>query len=425
MSNEIVITGLGSLTACGHDVEATWSAIKNNESGIREIEAWDTEKSPFKYMAAIKDFNPRKMIHDRKLLRVLSKQDVIGLHAAQQAIEHSGIVPYRDSLNDPTEFNERTGMYVGSPGNKFTQQYDFLPLLSASKSDLKIFADKLFETVHPMWLLRILPNNVLAYVGINNQFKGPNQNITNHAVSGTQSIIEAVHDLREGVIDRAVVVAYDTECDPHNLKYYESLGLLSSNGLNAFDARHDGTILGEGAGALILETKGAVRARGANVIAEIVGGASTCEAKGVMSVRDDGCGLSRAIENALKQANMTPGKVGMVVGHANGTQQSDKTEAAAIRNVFGDNAVPVTGFKWALGHTLSAAGAIETVLAVKAMSENIVPGLVPFKDIASECEGLSLSSAQRDLQHPSAMVITRAFGSLNSCLLLRKVFQSC
>jgi len=416
--DKIVVTGLGCVTAAGPDLESTWQAVKDKKTGIDKITLWDPCDSPYQLAGEIKDFNPRRMISDRKLLRFLSKQDVIGLNAVEQVIEHSGLILYRDQLSDPTEFNERMGMYVGSPGNKFAQQYDFLPLFTHSKGDTKKFAEELFEQVHPMWLLRILPNNVLAYIGINYGFKGPNQNIANHGISGTQAIIEALHDLRAGVIDRAIVVGYEYACDLHNMKYYESMGLLSPTGLNAFDERHDGTILAEGAGALVLETEKAAQERGAVIYGEMQGGMTASEAHGILSVRDDGEGVERAMHNTLQHYNIEKHDLGMIVAHANATQQSDLSESNAIGNYFGDQTVPVTGFKWALGHTLSAAGVIEAVLTIKALEEKIIPGLAPLKKKAYNCQRLSLDNEHRDLKGTHALLISRAFSSLNACLLL-------
>src|SRR5208283_989287 len=124
-----------------------------------------------------------------------------------------------------------------------------------TQGNMQTFAKHLFDEVHPMWLLRILPNNVLAYTGITYGFKGPNHNITNHAVGGTQAILEAYHAIRSGQADRAVVVAYDMGVEPQALFYYKQLGVVSERHLKPFDSEHDGTILADGAAALVLESE--------------------------------------------------------------------------------------------------------------------------------------------------------------------------
>lgn len=181
-SNRVFITGRSALTASGNTADATWDAISSGKSGIEEIRDWDLSQWAARLGGELKDFQPAKMLPDRKLIKVISRQDVIGINAAVQAVEHSQMIAYRDGLENADDFNEQTAIFVGSPGNKYFQQYDFLPLLAKSQGEMQPFAQQLFDEVHPMWLLRILPNNVLAYTGITYGFKGPNHNVTNHAV---------------------------------------------------------------------------------------------------------------------------------------------------------------------------------------------------------------------------------------------------
>ncbi|MDP3269301.1 MAG: beta-ketoacyl synthase N-terminal-like domain-containing protein, partial [Legionella sp.] len=272
--NRVFITGRSALTSVGATADNTWNAILNGESGIAEIGDWDISQWSYRLGGELKEFQPAKMLPDRKLIKVISRQDVMGIHAAVQAVEHSQMIAYRDSLDSPEDFNEQTAVYVGSPGNKYFQQYDFLPLLAKTNENMQQFANQLFDEVHPTWLLRILPNNVLAYAGITYGFKGPNHNITNHAVGGTQALLEAYHAIRSGQADRAVVVAYDMGVEPQALFYYERLGVLSPNHLKPFDSAHNGTILADGAAALVLESEASVKSRAAQCYGEVLGGLS-------------------------------------------------------------------------------------------------------------------------------------------------------
>lgn len=414
----VVITGVGGITAAGSDMRSTWSAIKDGITGVDKIAQWDTTGWRYALGAEIKNYQPNKLISDRKLLKMISRQDVIGLHAVDQALQHSDLLSYRETLADTIEFNDRTGVFVGSPGNKFEQQYDFMSLLNQSNGDMKKFAQSLFEHVHPMWLLKILPNNVLAYAGIQNGFKGPNENITNHGVSGMQAIIEAYQFLRTGVIDRAIVIGYDVALEPQAVHYYGGLGALSTKGVHSFDAERDGTVLGEGACAIILETLPSAQARQATIYGEILGGATTSEAMGVLSIQDDGSGVERVMRQALRVAMIDAEEVGMITAHANGMLKSDLAESLAISKVFKTNSdIPVTGFKWAVGHTIAAAGIIESALTMFSLQEAIVPGITTLKQRASGCD-LNVSNQSQTPHSPIGMVISRGFSSLNSCLLL-------
>jgi 3-oxoacyl-[acyl-carrier-protein] synthase I len=234
-SHSIVVTGIGALTANGHSAQDSFSNILTGTTGIAPIQRWDVADWEFKLGGEIKNYDAARLIEDRKLLKLISRQDVVGLNAVKQALQDSHLLKWRESLtdNEQKDFNERTGVFVASPGNRFEQQYDFLPVFANAGKNLENFGEKIFDHVHPMWLLRILPNNVLAYTGIQYGFKGVNENIVNHAISGTQAIAEACRFLRQGLIDRAVVVAYECAVEPESQIYYGSLGTLSATGLKA------------------------------------------------------------------------------------------------------------------------------------------------------------------------------------------------
>lgn len=414
----VVVTGYGCLTAVGHNFTDTWAAITSGQTGISQITQWDVTGWEHPLGAEIKNYDPKALIADRKLLKLLSRHDVIGLNAVAQALAHSQLLPYRDSLSEPTLFNDRSGVYVGSPGTHYHQQYDFHPLLSYAQGDMNRFAAGLFEQVHPMWLLRILPNNVLAYTGIQYQFKGANENVTNHAVSGMQAIAEACHALKQGTIDRAIVVGYESGVEPQGQIYYGSLGALSSTGLRSFDQKRSGTILAEGAGAIVLETLSAAKERGAVIYGEILAAATTNEAMGVFPLREDADGLKRVLINGLAKAKLEPDAIGMLTAHGNGTYNSDTTEAIAINKIFTPDSIPVTGFKWSLGHTLTAAGVLETILTLQCLRQGQLPGIASLKTLAHDCAGLRVSHKPQSVRSPVGVVVTRGFASVNSCLVV-------
>ena len=418
--NRVFITGRSALTASGATADETWKAVLAGESGIDEIKQWDLSQWPHRLGGELKDFQPAKMLPDRKLIKVISRQDVMGINAAMQAVEHSQMIEYRNSLASTDSFNEQTAVYVGSPGNKYFQQYDFLPLVAKTQGDMQSFAKQLFDEVHPMWLLRILPNNVLAYTGITYGFKGPNHNITNHAVGGTQAILEAYHAIRSGQADRAVVVAYDMGVEPQALFYYKQLGVVSERHLKPFDSEHDGTLLADGAAALVLESEASVLARSATCYGEIIGGLSASEAAGLFSIEADGQHLTDLVERTLAVVELSKEDIGLIVAHGNGNSKSDDSEAQAIRRVFAQNQVPVTAFKWSMGHTLCASGVLDAVMTSYALEANCAPGIANLQQIASTCNHLSLSASHQILNTRSyALMINRGFASMNACLVIK------
>jgi 3-oxoacyl-[acyl-carrier-protein] synthase-1 len=418
--NRVVITGMGAMTASGQTLDAIWDALLAGEQGISEIQHWDISSWPYRRGGEIKSFEPAKLLPDRKLMKVISRQDVWGINAVMQAVKHSRLLEYRETLTGVDNFNERTAVFVGSPGNKYYQQYDFLPLLAKSNGDMTKFAEQLSNEVHPMWLLRILPNNVLAYTGITYGFKGVNHNIANHAVGGTQALIEAYHAIKSGLACRAVVVAYDVGTEPQSLFYYAKLGLISPTDLKPFDKFQDGTLLAEGAGAIVLESEASAKQRGAHCFAEVLGGYSSSECRGLVSVESDGHSLKNLLSTTLKSAQVDANEIGMVVAHGNGNVKSDTSEALGIQAVLADT--PVTAFKWSMGHTLCASGIVDAALMVQSLTHRCIPGIANLTEAAPAYQSLSLSQTTRalDATKPYAVLLNRGFGSMNACLVMKR-----
>jgi 3-oxoacyl-[acyl-carrier-protein] synthase-1 len=417
----IVVTGTGAVCAAGMAPDEVLDAIVAGRSAIAPIAQWDTTGWPCRIAAEIADFNPRALVDDRKLHKLIRRTDLLGLYAAGRAIERSGVVAHRGTMEAgaAAAYSDRTGVYVGSGGGNYENQYDYFPLFATAGGELPAFGRELANTVNPMWLLRTLPNNVLGHIGIKHGLKGPNACITNHSVGGTLAVIEAFEALRTGEADRAVAVGHETPIEPQMVLYYQRLGLLASEALRPFDARHDGSLFGEGAGALVLETAASAAARSASVLGEVLGGGYACEAQGLTSIRDDGDGLARAIDAALDDAGLAPADVGMIVAHGNGTPQSDISEAAAIRRAFGAAAPPVTGFKWAIGHTIAAAGILETVLALAALARDEVPGIATLASLDPACAGLSVSAGAQTPRSRVALILCRGFAGTNAALVVR------
>ncbi len=419
--HRVVITGTGAVCGAGRTPDAVFATVRDGRSAISPITAWDTTGWPAHVAGCVADFNAREMVEDRKLHKLIRRTDMFGLFAASSAIDASGLVAAREALAAPeaAAWSDRTGVYVGSGGGNFENQYDFFPLLTAANGDVPAFGRQLLDTVNPMWLLRSLPNNVLGHIGIRYGFKGSNACITNHSCSGTLAVIEAAEAVRAGEADRAVAVGHDTPIEPQMLLYYARLGLVAADTLRPFDVARDGSLFGEGAGALVLESEASATARGATVQGEVLGGGYATEATGLLSIRDDGDGLARAIAAALEQAALPPSAIGMIVAHGNGTRPSDASEAAAIRTIFGSDAPPVTAFKWSFGHLIAAAGILETTLALAALRARTAPGIATFGTLDPDCAGLPVSRAPQAPTSDVALVLCRGFAATNAALIVR------
>jgi len=424
VSQPIVISASGAICAIGATPEQIYHALRAGRTAFAPLRGWDSSARPELLAAGVEKLDPAAIFEVRKLLRAvqgLRLTDLLGLYAASRAVEASGITSYRASLDDTrgVDFNEATAVYTGCGGVACHYQYDFLTALAAADGDMRVFGKKLGESVNPTWLLQALPNNVLCYLGIAYGFKGANACFTNHSVSGTLAIIEAREALRAGDAERAVAVGHDSPIEPEAILNLYHLGLLTTDAVRPFDAARSGSLLGEGAAAMVLETQAAADALGAPVLGTILGAGVTTEAGGVLAVRADGDGEARAIELALEEAAIAPREVGFIAAHGNGTVSSDLSEAAAIRRVFGAHIPAVTSFKWALGHTMAAAGALDAVIALQCLRAGNMPGIATLREADPRCMPLPISASDTAVRGDIALVLGRGFGGMNTALVIK------
>jgi 3-oxoacyl-(acyl-carrier-protein) synthase len=418
---KIVVTGLGAVCGAGLKIDSIWDAIVNGKSAIKEISSWDASRWPVRVAAEVTGVDNRTLVEDRKLHKMISKTDLFGLYAADTAIQQSGLTAHRDTLAAAAtiRFNDRSGIFAGSGGGNYGCNYDFFQAMAAAGGDLKKFGGQFAESVNPMWLLKNLPNNVLCHVGIRHNFKGTNACIINHCTGGALAVAEAAAAIRAGEADRAVAVGHDTPFEPETFFHYQRLGLLSPEIVRPFDRDRSGTVFGEGAASVMLEMATDANARHAASLGEFLGSGCATEATGVLDIRADGDGLSRAIEIALANAKTTREEVGMIVAHGNGTRASDASEARAIRRVFGEKIPPVTGFKWAYGHLIAASGILDLVLALTALRQKIVPGISTLNLADPEFARFPVSKTAQQPRSDIALVLCRGFGGMNVALLVR------
>lgn len=419
-SRKIAITGLGAVCGAGKTVDEIFDAIIGGRSAIAPITQFDASRWPVR-IAAECNVENKILVTDRKLHKSISRTDIFGIYAAESAIQQSGLLEYREKLDAALvpAFNDRSGIFAGSGGGNYGCNYDFFQAMAESGGDLKKFGKKFADSVNPMWLLRNLPNNVLCHVGIRNNFKGTNACITNHCAGGAMAIAEAAAAVRAGEADRAVAVGHDAPFEPETVFHYNRLGLLSPENLRTFDRDRSGTVFGEGAASVMLETAANAETRGAKILGQFLGSGCVTEATGVLDIRPDGDGLSRAIQMALADAGISPGEVGMIVAHGNGTHASDASEAVAIRRVFGKKIPPVTGFKWAYGHLIAASGILDLVSALTALRRKIVPGISTLNLTDPAFAPFPVSKIAQQPRSDIALVLCRGFGGMDVALLVR------
>jgi 3-oxoacyl-(acyl-carrier-protein) synthase len=418
---KIVITGLGAVCGAGLKIDAIWDAIINGKSAIKEISSWDASRWPVRVAAEVTGVDNRTLVEDRKLHKMISRTDLFGIYAAEEAMKQSGLLAHRDTLDAAAtiHFNDRSGIFAGSGGGNYGCYYEIFPAIALAGGDLKKFGGQFSESITPRWLLKNLPNNVLCHLGIRHNFKGSNACITNHGVGGALALAEAAAAIRADEADRAVAVGHDVPFDPESLFNYQRLGLLSPETLRPFDRDRNGTVFGEGAASVTLETETDAQARGAKSLGEFLGSGCATEATGILGIGADGDGVSRAIEIALADAGISREEVGMIVAHGNGVRASDASEAMGIRRVFGEKIPPVTGFKWACGNLVAASGILDLIFALAALRQKTVPGIATLNFLDPELAPFPVSQTAQQPRSDIALVLCRGFGGMNVALLVR------
>jgi 3-oxoacyl-[acyl-carrier-protein] synthase-1 len=251
--------------------------------------------------------------------------------------------------------------------------------------------------------------------------KGANACLTNHGAGGLQALAEAVAVLREGDVDRAVVVSHSAPVEPQAVLYYTTAGLLAGDALRPFDAARGGTILGEGAAALVVESEESARANGARVLGEVLGCGSATEGEGLLTMREDGDGPFRAMVAALEDAGVTADRIGLVVARGDGGRLADAAEARAMRRLFGRDPPPITAWKWACGNLMDPAGLLEALLALVAIARGQAPGIATLERLDAECEGLPIAREARAPRSDLALIHAGGFGGVQAAVVLRGI----
>jgi 3-oxoacyl-[acyl-carrier-protein] synthase II len=368
---DIAITGIGVVSPIGIGRGPFWESVQAGASGIRPLTGFDTSGLAVRFGGQIADFDPKRYVRPRKSLKVMSRDIQLGFTAADLAIADAGITP-------DTVATDRFGVSFGSDMiyadlEDLESTYRQAGLLGSF--DYSLWAEAIQREVHPLWLLKHLPNMTASHVAIAHEARGPNNSIVLGDVSGLLAVAEAASVIRRGWAD--VMLAGGTGCRLHpTAMVARGAAQLSHRGddpqgaCRPFDLHRDGLVNGEGAGTVVLESREHAERRGARVIGRVLAAASRCEPR----ARRDGVrgeSLKQAIAQVCRDAGIEPADVGHVNAHGLGTVEMDRAEAAAIAAVLGD--VPVTALKASFGHLGAGGGVVEMIGSVVGLAEGLVP----------------------------------------------------
>lgn len=408
MDRRVVITGMGAVTPIGNNVNEFWSNAKEGKLGIDFIKLLDNDLIDVKIAGEVKDFNPEPIISKKETKR-LDRAEQFGLYAADEAIKNSGLDLEKEDL-------DKIGVIIGSG-------IGGLGTIEAEGTKLYTGASK---RVSPFFIPMAISNLVAGNVAIKYGLRGTCTAVVTACATGTNSIGDAYRLIKHGYEN--VMLAGGAEAPITRIGVGGFNGMKALNTSNnpekasiPFDKNRSGFVMGEGAGVVVLESLEHAQARGANIIAELVGYGTTCDAYHITSPAPDGSGAAKAMKQAIDEAGIKPEDVSYINAHGTSTALNDKFETAAIKTVFGDETkVAISSTKSMTGHLLGAAGAIETIVCSKAVQEDFIPPTIGYETPDEELDLDYVPNVGRKEKVEYALTNSLGFGGHNATLLLKK-----
>ena len=406
MDRRVVITGMGAVTPIGNNVNEFWSNAKEGKLGIDFIKLLDNDLIDVKIAGEVKDFNPEPIISKKETKR-LDRAEQFGLYAADEAIKNSGLDLEKEDL-------DKIGVIIGSG-------IGGLGTIEAEGTKLYTGASK---RVSPFFIPMAISNLVAGNVAIKYGLRGTCTAVVTACATGTNSIGDAYRLIKHGYEN--VMLAGGAEAPITRIGVGGFNGMKALNTSNnpekasiPFDKNRSGFVMGEG--AVVLESLEHAQARGANIIAELVGYGTTCDAYHITSPAPDGSGAAKAMKQAIDEAGIKPEDVSYINAHGTSTALNDKFETAAIKTVFGDETkVAISSTKSMTGHLLGAAGAIETIVCAKAVQEDFIPPTIGYETPDEELDLDYVPNVGRKEKVEYALTNSLGFGGHNATLLLKK-----
>lgn len=409
----VVITGMGALTPIGNNLESYWQGLISGKSGAAPITRFDAEKFKTRFACEIKNYDVQDHF-DRKEARKLDPFTQYAMIAADEAISDADL-----QIEKLDKY--RVGVIWGAGiGGLETFQNQILDHASGDGT----------PKFNPFFIPKMIADIAPGHISIKHGFMGPNYTTVSACASSANALIDALNTIRMGYCDVVVSGGSEAAVNISGVAGFNAMHALSTNNdspetaSRPFDATRDGFVLGEGAGALILEDLDHALARGAKIYAEVIGGGLSSDAYHLTAPHPDGLGVIRVMENCLKDSGIKPEDVDAINTHGTSTPLGDVAELKAISTVFGDHApnININSTKSMTGHLLGAAGAIEAIASTLSIANGIVPPTINHSVVDERIDSrlnLTLNQAQkRDVT--IAMSNTFGFGGHNACVVLKK-----
>lgn len=410
MSRRVVVTGVGAVSPVGNNVSDMWKSLVDGVCGIETITEFDTSDLKVHIAGTVKNFAPENFGIEKREARKLDLYCQYAIAAAQEAVDDSGIIGNIDE--------NRFGVYIGAGiGGLHTFVNNTLAM---DKGGAK--------KVSPFFIPMMIGNIATGNVAIRFNAKGASLSVMSACATGTHSIGEAFHAVKDGYADAIIAGGTEAVIAPLTIAGFQNIKALSTNpdpkkASRPFDKNRDGFIMGEGAGMLILEEYEHAKARGAKIYAELCGYGNTCDAHHVTAPDPEGTGLARAIEIAFNEADVADDAQIYINAHGTSTHLNDLTETMAIKKALGEKAYDanISSTKSMTGHMLGATGAVEAIVSIMALKDGIIP---PTINLDEPDEELDLNytpnkAVKRDVNVAASTNL--GFGGHDACLVFKKI----
>lgn len=406
---KILVTGMGAICSVGNNLGQMWENLLNGVSGIGPITLFNPKDLNVHVACEVKDFDPTLDLPSKEVRRRDRYQHFAAV-AVKEALSQSGL-PITEESAPKIGVIISTG--IGGVGSL--------------ESGIQSVAEMGPRKVNPFVIPMLMANGASGLVGIDHGVKGPALAVSSACASGQDGVGVGWMMLRSGMIDAAIVGASEAPIIQFSVAAFDRIGAISSRGIDEhtpspFDKNRDGLVIGEGAGVMVLETESHAKARGAEVLAEIAGYASTADAYHITAPHEEGVGGSQAMQGALSIAGIDLNEVDYINAHGTGTPLNDVAETRAIKNTFKEVAydIPISSTKSMTGHMMGATGALEAIICVQAINNNVIPPTINYMEPDPECDLDYVPNEARDANVKVAITNAFGFGGHNAVLAIKE-----
>ncbi|MBT52449.1 MAG: beta-ACP synthase [Mameliella sp.] len=396
----VVITGAGTINALGQDVPATFEAMREGRCGIGELEFRDVERLAIRIGGQVKGFEP-ETVFNRQQLALYDRFTQFTLLAAREAVAQSGL-EFKGDLADCS------GVVLGTSGGGMTTLDD----------NYRAVYEEGKNRVHPFIVPKLMNNAATSHVSMEFNVKGPSFTVATACASSNHAMGQAFNMIRSGMCTAMITGGSESMLCFGGVKAWEGLRVMSKDACRPFSATRNGMVQGEGAGVFVFEEYDHARARGAEILGEVLGFAMTSDASDI--VMPSKHGAARAISGALRDARVDKTRVGYINAHGTGTAANDKTECAAVADVFGTHAddLMISSTKSMHGHLIGGTGAVELLACLMALKDGVIAPTIGYEEPDPECALDVVPNVAREADVDVVLSNAFAFGGLNAVLVL-------